>query len=775
MRVSRCATLNFVVVCIRLPLLLTAEQQACPSGVQITTGGSLLQVSTNKSTLKVRAEEKAEGAAQVEGAEEEGDGAAQVEGQSSATLRELMGRASYARPSISNKLVVPLVQPAAPPDSLQWGRARTFLQAMHEVLQPKGVPVLLVYGSLLRWYRDGAVGRDHDLDFAIYAEDWINIPWLEIRARAASMAIEQNDPKGAKLFESLLGDHAGYQWQKVKSGGEKENSVQRVVVKIYIGQFNFDVWIMYRGMKSESDDTVVNYLCADSNSMSGQLTPTAQAEQIADFEIARADFMGVPVNVPVQIEDVLTGLYGDWKKPKTQFESDKAWAKSRQDGKSSCDTVFTTLVESPSKWVGELTSGKDYLLNFQTNEQSGATVDTADQAEKFDTVDTADTKASNGESSWQQGFLVVLSIGLGSLAYTLNARGSKERGNIANSMYMGVYMCFGMFEYLLAKWISHRHGGLPFPAVCGVLTIETLKLIMTLFLIGWSRSWHMFEDVCKRQALRLGVPAIMYLILNVFFYVVISSTTIAAYAITLEVQIVFVAIFWMILFGRQVSPMRILACVGVVAGFGVLHFDVWVRWAYGDVDRAVFLALAMTFWTASCTVTSEYVFKQDMNLNVNVQNTVMYGYGVVLGLGLMFAQVTVQGRDSVQLDGLFTPEVLVLLSVRAVHGLSVSRVLKFLDSVSKTIGSGLTGPLSIAFGPAFFPEPVTTATVLAASCTFVASFVYWTDLRLGVQTSNDANPKPNEAATQEGPKDKSQPTKQNELPNAATANENNKS
>ena len=258
----------------------------------------------------------------------------------------------------------------------------------------------------------------------------------------------------------------------------------------------------------------------------------------------------------------------------------------------------------------------------------------------------------------------------------------------------------------------------------------------------------MFADVDSRQALLFGVPAIMYFVLNVLFYVVISGTTIAAYAITLEMQIVVVAIFWLAVFGRQISTVRIFACVGVAAGFVIFH---WNRVVGLANDKGIYFALAMTFWTASCTVASECVFKRDMNLNINIQNTILYGYGVLLGSGLMFIYVAVEGWESVQLDGLFTAEVLALLSVRAMHGLSVSRVLKYMDSITKTIGSGLTGPLSIALGPFILPEPVSTSTVVAASITFVASFVYWTDLRLGPDTSKDANSTPNEAEPKKKP------------------------
>merc|ERR1719336_17990 len=71
------------------------------------------------------------------------------------------------------------------------------------------------------------------------------------------------------------------------------------------------------------------------------------------------------------------------------------------------------------------------------------------------------------------------------------------------------------------------------------------------------------------------------------------------------------------------------------------------------------------------------------------------------------------------------PEVIVLLSIRALQGVAASRILKNIDSLSKTIGSALSGPIAMRLAPSFMKEPVTTQMIFAITITYVSSFFFW--------------------------------------------------
>merc|ERR1719210_1546249 len=75
--------------------------------------------------------------------------------------------------------------------------------------------------------------------------------------------------------------------------------------------------------------------------------------------------------------------------------------------------------------------------------------------------------------------------------------------------------------------------------------------------------------------------------------------------------------------------------------------------------------------------------------------------------------------------GIWTAEVLTLLGMRAFQGLAASRILKYIDGMSKCIANTLTAQLSVGFAPFFMPaETVGTFTLVAVVITYLGSFTY---------------------------------------------------
>ena len=66
------------------------------------------------------------------------------------------GNTPQQKPPISDKFVVPLVQQATPPNTVDWNRTLNLLKAMNEVLEPKGILVMLMWGSALCFFELGS-------------------------------------------------------------------------------------------------------------------------------------------------------------------------------------------------------------------------------------------------------------------------------------------------------------------------------------------------------------------------------------------------------------------------------------------------------------------------------------------------------------------------------------------------------------------------------------------------------------------------------------------
>lgn len=302
---------------------------------------------------------------------------------------------------------------------------------------------------------------------------------------------------------------------------------------------------------------------------------------------------------------------------------------------------------------------------------------------------------------------------------------SKRSGGQWNTVYMAAYLILGVGEYLLARSISIQHGGLPFYAPVGVVAIEILKLFVTFGIVAWTGSWQCLSKVTFADAKQLSAPVFMYFGLNTLFYLVISTVALATYAISFELQIIVVAALGWVVFGRELSSWQALACVGVCVGAAIQHMGEHEKGA----SWAGFLwPVCMAVWAASSTIVCEYVFKQGMHLDINAQNTYMYAFSIVLGMVISCVMKFYLGLLWTDLvAGLHHPQVIVLLTLRGLFGIACSRILKYMDSLSKTIGSALCAPLALGLAPIAIHEHVGTFTLAAIIITYIASFIYWTN------------------------------------------------
>jgi drug/metabolite transporter (DMT)-like permease len=302
---------------------------------------------------------------------------------------------------------------------------------------------------------------------------------------------------------------------------------------------------------------------------------------------------------------------------------------------------------------------------------------------------------------------------------------TNRSGGQWNNVYMATYLIFGVCEYLLARSVSIQHNGLPFYGPCGVVAIEALKLLVTLGLVAWTGSWQGFGKVTSSDALQLSVPAFMYFGQNTFFYIAISWVVLATYAITFELQIIVVAALALVVFGRTLNRSQAAACVGVCIGAAIHRMG---KHEMGASLGELLPPICMAVWVATSTIVSEYVLKAGNHLDVNVQNTYMCAFSIVLGMVGSWVMKWHLGLHWMELlVGLHHPQVIVLLTLRALFGIACSRILKYMDSLSKTIASALCAPLALGLAPLAIDEHVDSFTLVAIFITYIASLVYWTN------------------------------------------------
>ncbi|CAE8583800.1 unnamed protein product [Polarella glacialis] len=323
------------------------------------------------------------------------------------------------------------------------------------------------------------------------------------------------------------------------------------------------------------------------------------------------------------------------------------------------------------------------------------------------------------EYTWQE--LVVLvniqfALFLVALWHSLNSNLEKFLGFFC----IGPYIVLSVLDYLVLRHVSTSHGGLPIHVLCGVVILEAGKLLVTFMLMCFNSSLSGMKDVTLADVKLLSVPACLYFLTNALFFKVGSGTSLSNFVITFELQLLFVALLWMMIFNRSLSLTRWIACAGLVSGTFLQQLSAPIS------VESCWLPALCALVVAISTVSNEYVLKYKRELDINVQNAVMYAVGVVLGLiGIAFLEPGLLGPRF--FDGMQFADTKLLLGIRLALGLFCSRVLKHADSVSKTVASSVSGPLAISLAPQYVGEVLTNNTMAAIFLTFSCSCLYWID------------------------------------------------
>merc|ERR1719161_959798 len=107
----------------------------------------------------------------------------------------------------------------------------------------------------------------------------------------------------------------------------------------------------------------------------------------------------------------------------------------------------------------------------------------------------------------------------------------------------------------------------------------------------------------------------------------------------------------------------------------------------------------MTLTNACASVANEFAIKQNTNLDLNMQNAVLYSFCSFFALLYI---VVLHPERMTSLDSFFEnfdKLAWLLVAVQLCIGLLVSRILKYADAVSKAVGSCLRGPIVVFLAP----------------------------------------------------------------------------
>eukprot|EP00933_Yihiella_yeosuensis_P012970 TRINITY_DN1224_c0_g1_i1.p1 TRINITY_DN1224_c0_g1~~TRINITY_DN1224_c0_g1_i1.p1 ORF type:complete len:400 (+),score=54.77 TRINITY_DN1224_c0_g1_i1:89-1288(+) len=290
-------------------------------------------------------------------------------------------------------------------------------------------------------------------------------------------------------------------------------------------------------------------------------------------------------------------------------------------------------------------------------------------------------------------------------------------GKGSSCFYLAANISFGVFEVLLCRHLALEHHGLSFSAPLGAAIVETMKLTVTLILLTVNSGWGDFKQSSSYDALLLLIPASFYFVLNLSYYIVVSLVTVADYAISYQTRVIFVALLWTVLLQTSLSPARWIACFGVCFG-NLCHHG-----SLGKMQMHTLpLVLGFSALGSSSNIVCEKVYKMGQKLEINVQNTFVYSYGLLFGV--LFFCGSKYLRPEVDVTAGLTPLTFCLLFLRACQGLFVSRILKYVDSVGQTISAAMVGPMAIGLAAKYLGEPLGIQTMVGVSAAYASSALF---------------------------------------------------
>jgi UDP-sugar transporter A1/2/3 len=295
------------------------------------------------------------------------------------------------------------------------------------------------------------------------------------------------------------------------------------------------------------------------------------------------------------------------------------------------------------------------------------------------------------------------------------------------SSYVGLVF-LSVISSLLAELSRDDFGGYPYNPVTIPLIVESIKICLSTFLLFSGRTGPLYTYVAENCELThfilFAVPAACYFISNTCMFFIVADIGLVRYHVLGNLKVVFSACAMRVLLGR------VLVLKQWIAIFLLIFGMVLAQWQSedevhpaGNRPRGYILAVMASAASSAGGVYSEKLLKGCLGgENIHWKNIQLYIWGVLFsifavhqtGRGLMIESF---------LDG-YTLMVITMAFLMSLTGIIVSYILKYTDSLSKSLVASLAIVIS-AFVQIFRGiDPFSPRLFVGASLIFYALTLY---------------------------------------------------
>lgn len=246
------------------------------------------------------------------------------------------------------------------------------------------------------------------------------------------------------------------------------------------------------------------------------------------------------------------------------------------------------------------------------------------------------------------------------------------------------------------------------------------------------------------DALKILVPALLYLLQNTLLYVALSNLTAPIFQVTYQCKLVTTAVVSVVMLARKYSVQQWVCLVAISMGVAIVVLGEKSGSKSTEESGSQNMIVGLVAVTVACFSSAlagvyfEYVIKKPAGASQSapapslwMRNMQLAFFSVCVALG----QGLFQGKDADAPAGQgyfhgFTAWVWILVWLQAGGGLLVAAVIKYADNVLKGMATGVSVVTSTACSTIIFGTPLTGQFTIGAFIILVAVYGFSNPLPL---------------------------------------------
>uniref|UniRef100_A0A7S1D9C7 UDP-galactose transporter n=1 Tax=Cyclophora tenuis TaxID=216820 RepID=A0A7S1D9C7_CYCTE len=282
-----------------------------------------------------------------------------------------------------------------------------------------------------------------------------------------------------------------------------------------------------------------------------------------------------------------------------------------------------------------------------------------------------------------------------------------------------------------------------------VCVTEIAKLLLSCLLEFHATNGGLVKSIKENildapmDALKISVPALLYLIQNTLLYVAISNLAAPLFQVTYQGKLVTTAIVSVMMLNRKYAVKQWICLVALSLGVAVVVLaekkDDDSSSSANTAEQSLVLGLTCVTISCVCSALAGVYFEKVLKKKVTdtsgatkapvsmwMRNVQLAFFSIVIAVAQGLGQGG-DGEPKPYLHG-FSFWAWILVGLQAGGGLLVAAVIKYADNVLKGLATGVSVVVATSFSMVFFDTPLTGQFAMGAVMILISVYFFSNDL-----------------------------------------------